>query len=173
MRQGADVRRLVGCVADREEAPPWMRVGSWLRFHAAFYPTWNRRRERDLTERLGLDRNVKLTDLSRGGREKLSLTVALAHEPRLMVLDEPFSGLDTETRRQVLATIIDELASGNRTLLFVSHSMSDVERLADRIAVLEDGKIARVGPPEELRNPDGSRLDLDALLCEPAITTLD
>jgi ABC-2 type transport system ATP-binding protein len=171
-RQGADVRRLAGYVADREEAPPWMRVKAWLRFRAAFHPTWNRAKERDLTERLGLDPGAKLADLSRGQREKLAIAAALAHEPRVLILDEPFSGLDSEARRQVLLSLIDELAGGDRTLLFVSHSLSDVERLADRIAVLEDGRIAWTGAAEELRDPGGSRIELDTWLCEPTANTL-
>ncbi|MCE9638520.1 MAG: ABC transporter ATP-binding protein [Planctomycetes bacterium] len=150
-KRGPDVRRLTGYVPDRLELPRWMSVDDHLRFLEAFYPTWDRDEERRLLKQLDLDAKAKVKDLSKGQREKHALIAALAHRPELLLLDEPFSGLDPVVRQEVLTAVLGHLRDDGRTIVVVTHSMLDVERLADRIVLLEDGRVRLDGEAEELK----------------------
>ena len=150
-KRGPDVRRRVGYVPDRLELPAWMSVNDHLRFLEAFYPTWDKEEERRLLTQLDLDAKAKVKDLSKGQREKHLLIAALAHRPELLLLDEPFSGLDPVVRQEVLGAILGHLRGEGRTILAVTHSMLDVERLADRLVLIDDGHVRIDGLSDDLR----------------------
>lgn len=150
-KRGPDVRRQVGYVPDRLELPRWMRVEDHFRFLEPFYPTWDRAEERRLAAQLDLDPKAKVKDLSKGGREKHLLVAALAHRPSLLLLDEPFSGLDPVVRQEVLGAVLGHLREEGRTILVVTHSLLDVERLADRIVLLDEGTVRLDGDADDLR----------------------
>jgi len=150
-KRGPDIRRRVGYVPDRLELPRWMSVDDHLRFLEAFYPTWDKHEERRLLAQLDLDAKAKVKDLSKGQREKHALVAALAHRPDLLLLDEPFSGLDPVVRQEVLTAVLGHLRDDGRTILVVTHSMQDVERIADRIVLIEDGRVRMDGASEDLR----------------------
>lgn len=150
-RRGTELRAAVGWMPDRLAFPRWMRVEDSLRLAEPFYPTWSRSEERRLLELLGLDRRARLSALSKGERNKHALLLALAHEPRLLLLDEPFAGLDPAARREVLGALLQSLREAGRTVLLSSHSLADLERAADRLALLQDGRIRRQGELERLR----------------------
>ncbi len=150
-RAGAKLRARIGYVPERLELPAWMRVGAALRFFAAFYPTWSAAEERRLACAFELDPRERVRTLSKGARAKLALLVALAHGPELLLLDEPFSGLDPGVRKHVLAALVGHLRDPERTVLLVTHSLDDVERAADRVALLADGRVRACGETEELR----------------------
>jgi ABC-2 type transport system ATP-binding protein len=118
---------------------------------APFFPTWDMREAQRLAERLGVDPAARYHDLSRGGKELACLVAALAHKPKLLLLDEPFSGLDVLARRRVFDALLELLREDGRSALLASHSLADVERCADRIAVLHEGRISLAGEIEELR----------------------
>jgi ABC-2 type transport system ATP-binding protein len=163
-REGPRVRARAGYVPDRFEVPRWMRGRDWLRFLARFYPSWSRDEEQRLLELLQLDPSDKIADLSKGARAKLALVAALAHRPQLLLLDEPFSGLDVSARDAIATAIFGHLREEASTVLFVSHSISDVERLADRIAVLEGGRIVRAGDVESVARAASGGIDLQSAL---------
>lgn len=140
-KRGPDVRRLVGYVPDRVELPKWMTVAEHFRFLEPFYPTWDAALVRDMCGRLELDVAAKHATLSKGQRAKHALVAALAHRPELLLLDEPFSGLDPIVRHEVLTAVMGHLREESRTVIVVSHSMGDVERIADRIVMLDDGRV--------------------------------
>lgn len=165
-RRGAAVRAAIGHVADCEQLPGWIRVGEALRFRSAFYSSWDRALEGRLLEQFGLDRAAPVASLSRGAREKLALVGALAHRPRLLLLDEPFAGLDAAARRDVLAAVVAHLADTGGSALLVSHAAAEVERLADRIAILDGGRIAWEGDLDEARRSGSNGFDLDERLAE-------
>ncbi len=150
-RRGPDVRRIVGYVPDRLDVPRWMRVADWLRFLEPFYPTWSRDEETALCERLDLDPRAKVTTLSKGQRAKHALIAALAHRPELLLLDEPFAGLDPIVRHEVLTAILGHLREEGRTVLVVTHSIADVERIADRVVLMEQGRIRLDADLEEIQ----------------------
>jgi len=147
-RERVKVLASIGHVADRTELPRWMKVHEHWALLAPFYPSWEAKR---LAERLGVDPQAKYHDLSRGGKELACLVAALAHKPKLLLLDEPFSGLDVLARRRVFDALLELLREDGRSALLASHSLADVERCADRIAVLHEGRITLAGEIEELR----------------------
>src|SRR5436190_5676248 len=95
--------------------------------------------------------NDKVCILSVGTLQKLAIVLALGHEPELLVLDEPAASLDPAARRDFLRTILDIAVDGRRTILFSTHITSDLERVADRVAILRDGKIVYDGELDELK----------------------
>jgi len=140
--RGPDVRRVTGYVPDRLDVPRWMRVADWYRFVEPFYPTWSRNEETALCAQLDLDPAAKVHTLSKGQRAKHALIAALAHRPELLLLDEPFSGLDPIVRHEVLTAILGHLREEERTIVVVSHSIADVERIADRVVMIDGGRVA-------------------------------
>jgi len=150
-REPVRVLASIGLVADRTELPRWMKVRDHWNLLAPFFPTWDMSEAQRLAQRLGVDPQAKYHDLSRGGRELACLVAALAHKPKLLLLDEPFSGLDVLARRRVFDALLELLREDGRSALLASHSLADVERCADRIAVLHEGRISLAGEIEELR----------------------
>jgi ABC-2 type transport system ATP-binding protein len=149
VRKGPDVRRQVGYVPDRLELPKWMTVADHFRFLEPFYPTWSRTEADRLCKALDLDPASKIDTLSKGFRAKHALVAALAFEPRVLLLDEPFSGLDPIVRGEVLDTVIGHLRDDGRTVMVVRHSLQDVERIADTVVFLEHGRVRRSRDLEE------------------------
>lgn len=119
----------------------WMRVGQILQYTAAFYPRWNSALADRLVRQWELPPNDRVAPLSPGQLQKLAIVLALGHEPDLLVLDEPVAALDPVARRDFLRTILEIAQSENRTILFSTHITSDLERVADRVAILRDGRI--------------------------------
>ena len=142
-RNGARIRRSVGYVADRWQPSPWMRVRDALAFQARFHPTWNADEQARLATTLDVDLQKRVSRLSKGEAARCALVLALSHEPELLLLDEPFSGIDPEGRREILARVIDHVRERGRSVLVASHATDCIERLADRVLVLHGGRIAR------------------------------
>lgn len=119
----------------------WMRVSQIIQYTAAFYPRWNWEFANHLVRQWELPPNDRVGPLSAGQIQKLALVLALGHEPELLVLDEPVAALDPVARRDFLRTLLDIAQSENRTVLFSTHITTDLERVADRVAILRDGRI--------------------------------
>ena len=139
-RQGREVRARVGYVAERPALYDWMTVSEIGWFTGGFYGSGFFQNYLRLAGEYQLPVARKIKHLSKGMRAKVSLALALAHEPELLVLDEPTSGLDTLVRREFLEGMIDIAAAG-RTVLLSSHQIGEVERVADVIAILRYGKL--------------------------------
>jgi ABC-2 type transport system ATP-binding protein len=168
-REGPRVRARIGYVPDHIDVPSWMRGRDWLAFVGRFYPTWSTEEQRRWLGVLELEDGTKVADMSKGARTKLALVAALAHAPELLLLDEPFSGLDVGVRHAITTAVLTSLRDEAHTVLLVSHSIPDVERLADRVAVLEGGRIARNGELEEIARARRGGVDLETtLLALPA-----
>jgi ABC-2 type transport system ATP-binding protein len=142
---------------------PWMKVADLIRFTASFYPNWNS----DLSERLRSEWALPFADrvgnLSVGQLQKLSILTALSHEPDLLILDEPAASLDPIARRQFLQWIVDLAEPGKRTVLFSTHITSDLERVADHVAILKQGQVAYFGSLDDLKEQTHLNLE-DAFL---------
>jgi ABC-2 type transport system ATP-binding protein len=128
-----------------------MRVGELMRYSRAFYPNWDDAFAEELRSTFDLDPKAKVQTLSRGQRARAGLLVALAHRPDLLVLDEPSSGLDPVVRRDILGAIIRTIADEGRTVLFSSHLLDEVERVADRVAIIHEGRIVLTAPMDEIK----------------------
>jgi ABC-2 type transport system ATP-binding protein len=121
-----------------------------MNFMASIYPDWNQAYADKLVQRFDLKPQQKIKGLSHGQRVKAALLLALAHQPRLLVLDEPTTGLDPVARREVLAELMAVLADEERTILFSSHNTLDVEQISDRIAFIDRGRIIDFADKESL-----------------------
>ena len=131
----------IGYLSEDRDLPNWMRVGELMRYTQAFFPNWDEAYAEELRLAFDLDASARVKTLSRGQRARTGLLVALAHRPELLVLDEPSSGLDPVARRDILGAIIRTIADEGRTVLFSSHLLDEVERVADRVAIIHQGRI--------------------------------
>jgi len=121
-----------------------------LRFIGGFYPDWNPDRVSDLARRFRLPLDKRAGALSTGNRTKLAIVAALGHAPSLLLLDEPFSGLDPVIRSEALEVLWEALDEAEVTILYSTHVLSDVSRLADEIAFLVDGQLILRSAKEDL-----------------------
>ena len=135
------LRAGIGYVADGQDLPGGMTVAEYLRYLRPFYPTWDPEFERKLVGLLQVPLTRKLRHLSRGQRVKAAITGALAFHPRLLILDEPFSGLDPAVRDEVMDALFETMNSQEWTMVISSHEIEEVERLADEVIVLDAGKV--------------------------------
>jgi len=151
--------------------------GGWtaarnLEFRGRFYPGWSKEWVEKLARRFDLPLDKRVSALSKGGRAKLALVAALGHDPRLLLLDEPTSGLDPVVRSEVLDVLWEVLEDGERAILYSTHVLSDIARLADELAFLRDGRLGLRASAEELTDAWRRitfRLEHDGLPFEGAV----
>jgi ABC-2 type transport system ATP-binding protein len=129
----------------------WMTVGEILGFAASFYERWSADEERALLERFHLARDQKVGALSRGYRALLSLVLAMAHQPDLVLLDECTSGMDAIARREFERCVIDALQTKGRTVLFAGHQIDEMERICDWVGIIHGGRMLLEMPLETLK----------------------
>lgn len=130
---------LIGYVSENQELPLWMTVAGFLGYLRPFYPTWDRKLENELIQRFELPPERKLKDLSRGMRMKAALAGSLAYHPKVIVLDEPFSGLDPLVRDQVIEGLLERASES--TTLVSSHDLAEVESFASHVGYMEQGRL--------------------------------
>ena len=131
----------VGYLSEENDLPGWMRVDELIRYTRPFYPGWDDAYAEELRRAFELAPAARIGHLSKGQRARAGLLIALAHRPELIVLDEPSSGLDPIVRRDILGAIIRAIAEEGRTVLFSSHLLDEVERVADRVAMIHGGRV--------------------------------
>ncbi len=151
VREPVGVLSRVGYLSEEGDLPGWMRVGELMRYLRAFYPRWDEDYAEDLRRQFALDRSAKVKELSKGQRARAGLLVALAYRPELLLLDEPSSGLDPIVRRDILGAIVRTIADEGRTVLFSSHLLDEVERVSDRVAMLDSGRVLFAGDCDEIK----------------------
>jgi len=143
---GRDSRRLgpaeftqIGYVSENQEMPEWMTVEYLLRYLKPFYPSWDDSRATELVRQFDLPPKRKLRNLSRGMWMKTALAASLAYRPRLLVLDEPFSGLDPLVREELIEGVLD--SASETTILVSSHDLAEIESFASHIGYLDRGHL--------------------------------
>ncbi len=141
----------IGYLSEERDLPGWMRVDELMRYSRAFYPTWDDAYAEELRETFALDASATIATLSKGEKARLGLLVALAFRPELLVLDEPSTGLDPVVRRDILDAIIRTIADEGRTVLFSSHLLDEVERVADHVTMISHGRIVLSAPLAAIR----------------------
>jgi ABC-2 type transport system ATP-binding protein len=142
-------RQAIGYVAQEQHFYDWMTPERLGRFVGAFYPSWDMPRFRELVLRFDVPAR-KVRTLSGGMKVKLGLALALAHHPRLLVLDEPTAGLDPVVRREFLEIVRDQAVAGQQATLFSSHLIDDLEFVADSVGIIESGRMLYEGSLREL-----------------------
>ncbi len=150
-RMPADVKSRVGFVPQQDELLSPLTTADQLRVIASFYSRWDDALISRLCAAWGVDLAARVRTLSVGERQKLSILLALGHRPDLLILDEPVASLDPIARRQFLEQIVDVTADGQRSVVFSSHIVSDIERLANRIWILKEGRLYWDGDLDSLK----------------------
>jgi ABC-2 type transport system ATP-binding protein len=145
---GHDSRKLpaaaferIGYVSENQRQPLWMTVRQLLDYCRPLYPQWDRELETRLLKEFALPPDQKLKHLSRGQLMKAALLSSLAYRPRLVVLDEPFTGLDPLARDEFIRGLLELTEGENWTVFISSHDIGEVERLADRVAIINEGRL--------------------------------
>jgi ABC-2 type transport system ATP-binding protein len=162
-----ETRARIAYLAEGHPLYRWMTVGDAVRFARAFSPTWNHTLVEQILDHFGLSWRAKIRRLSNGQRAQVSLALAVAPEPELLILDDPTLGLDTVVRRDFLESLIQIIQRRGRTILFSSHILGDVERVADRIGILDDG-VLRVDCPTDYFKDSIRKLVLEFTGTPPA-----
>ena len=147
----AQAKARIGYVPQVISFFPWMRVRDLVRYTASFYPKWNDELCARLIREWAIPADQRAGTLSVGQTQKVAIVLAVAHEPDVLILDEPAAALDPLARRQFLQLIIDIAGPGQRTILFSTHLTADLERVADRVAVLKAGQVSWSGLLEDLK----------------------
>ena len=150
-RRDFDLKKRIGYVAEGQRMYEWMSVAQIVWFCKGFYPTWDDTLATDLMRQMELPAKEKLRNLSRGTQAKVALLLAMAHRPELLILDEPTAGLDVVVRREFLEGVIDLIQQEGRTVFFSSHIVHEVERVADWVGILDDGRLIWSGLLEDLK----------------------
>jgi ABC-2 type transport system ATP-binding protein len=143
---GTDTTRLtgraftrIGYVSENQEMPEWMTTGAMLAYYRSFYPQWDPALEQQLVRQFDLPLKRKLKHLSRGMRMKAAFASSLAYRPSLIVLDEPFSGLDPLVRDELIEGLLDR--APETTIFLSSHDLAEIESFASHIGFLEQGRM--------------------------------
>ena len=129
----------IGYVSENQFLPEWMKTGYFLDYLKPFYPTWNDADLAALVQAYGLPLDRPLKSLSRGMKVKAALAASLAYRPRLIVLDEPFSGLDVLVREELIESILDRTPEA--TVLVSSHDLAEIESFASHVGYLTEGRL--------------------------------
>lgn len=143
-------RGQVGYLAEDQKMYGWMTPIELCRFLAPFYSTWDTSWAVSNLDRFDIPHHTRIGQLSKGQSVKLGLVVALAHRPPIFVLDDPAMGLDPIARKEFNRDLVEHLQSEGCTVLYSSHLLGEVEAVADSVAILDQGKIVRVGSTEQL-----------------------
>lgn len=143
-------RARIGYVPQQSELFEWFTGAQMLAHFKTFYPRWNNEKVDSLLRNWDVDPNKKISHLSVGQKQKLSIIRALAHEPDLLILDEPVASLDPLGRREFLQELIRDIVERESTVLFSTHILSDLERVAMNIAFLRDGNLVLEGELDQL-----------------------
>ncbi len=167
-KSGLEFKEQIGAVLQSTSLPDKIRVKEAIELFAQFY----RRRANtdDLLRRFQLDekRTAFYSQLSGGQKQRLALAMALVNEPRVVFLDEPTAGLDPQVRREIY-DIIEELKRGKKTVLMTTHYIEEAERLCDRVAIVDQGRVIALGTPRELKHRSAGTTRIEVRLAKPMV----
>lgn len=135
------IRQQIGYTSDSMQLIPWLKVSDLLNYNGSFFENWDTDYVKQWCEKLSLDLNQRVFQLSRGNRQKLGLVMAIGHRPKLLILDEPAGGLDPHARKEFLESLIELIHESGTTIIISSHQLSDLERISDYIGIIDQGKM--------------------------------
>ncbi len=135
------MKRGIGYVSQQQHFYDWMSVHRIGKFVGAFYPTWDQKEYERLLDVLRVERGQRVAELSGGTKMKLAMALALAHKPKLLILDEPTAGVDPVARSEILGTLRRQVEKHGRTVFFSTHHIFEVEQIGDVVGVLHEGRM--------------------------------
>lgn len=165
-KSGMQFKERIGAVLQSTSLPDKLRVKEAIDLFAQFY---QRRADTDkLLHRFQLDekRDAFYSQLSGGQKQRLALAMALVNDPQVVFLDEPTAGLDPQVRREIY-TIIEELKHEKKTVLLTTHYIEEAERLCDRVAIVDYGRVIATGSPRELKQKSAGTTRIEVRLAKP------
>ena len=142
------VRARIGFVNEEHSLPAWLRVDEVVAMQRRLYPRWDEARYRSIVGHFHVLPEQRIGQLSRGERAGVNLAMALAQRPELLILDEPTLGLDVVAKRAFLEVLLSAVEDTDATILYCSHQMEEIERLADNLIVLERGELKHMSTPD-------------------------
>jgi ABC-2 type transport system ATP-binding protein len=156
----------IGAALQSTALPDKLRVMEALRLFASFYK--RHKQPEELLKRFGLEekRNSFYGQLSGGQKQRLALAIALINDPKVIFLDEPTAGLDPQVRREIY-DIIEELRRDKKTIVLTTHYIEEAERLCDRVAIIDHGKVIREGTPAQLKQGSDNKTRVEVRLARP------
>jgi ABC-2 type transport system ATP-binding protein len=162
-----ELKHEIGAALQSTSLPDKIRVIEAIRLFAGFYK--RHRDPEDLLKRFGLEekRTAYYARLSGGQKQRLALAMALVNNPRVLFFDEPTAGLDPQVRREIY-DIIEELRREKKTILMTTHYIEEAERLCDRVAIVDHGKVIAIGSPRELKERSAGATRIEVKLAKPA-----
>ena len=165
-RDSQALKHEIGAALQSTSLPDKLRVMEALRLFSSFYK--RRRNPEELLKRFGLEekRNAFYSQLSGGQKQRLALAMALVNDPKVLFFDEPTAGLDPQVRREIY-DIIEELKREKKTIVMTTHYIEEAERLCDRVAIVDHGKVVALGTPRELKSRAGSATRIEVRLSKP------
>lgn len=132
----------IGYLSEDRDIPDWMSIDELMRYTSAYHRGWDQSYANELLHTFSLDPARRIRTLSRGMRAQVALISAVAHRPDLLILDEPSSGLDAVVRKDILNAVVRTISEEGRTVIFSSHLLEEVERLADHVTMIHQGRVA-------------------------------
>ena len=158
MHPGKESKALVSYLPDRPCLPEWMNVRQLLEYYADFFADFDRARAADMMARLSVHEELRISQMSKGTKEKVQLILVMSRRARLYLLDEPIGGVDPATRDYILDTIIRNYDE-NASVVISTHLISDVENVLDDVIFLREGKVSLQASVDDLREQYGKSVD--------------
>lgn len=147
----------VAYIPDAITMLPSMRIRDAFQFMDDFYETWNEKRATEMLEFFKLDRNEKISNLSKGNKMKVNLLLGLALDVEFVLMDEPFSGIDVFSREQITNVFTSHLIE-DRGVIITTHEIGDIEHLIDQAVILDEGVVIKSFYPEQIREEEGKSI---------------
>ncbi len=151
LKLSPEIKERIGYVPEEDGLYGWKSVEKMLKFHGNFYPKYDHNYGKVLLDKFQLPAKTLVSRLSKGSRRRLSVVLALATKPDLLILDEPAAGFDPAIRRVLLDCLAEFVRDGDRSVLISTHILTDIERVADEIAIIRNGGLLLQKDLDELR----------------------
>jgi ABC-2 type transport system ATP-binding protein len=158
MNPSYDTKKIVAFLPEIDHLYKWMTIRELLDFIAPFFEDWNLDKEKNLVKFLNLDENALIKSLSKGQKAKVKLITVLARDSKLLLMDEPLSGIDYPTRDKILEAIVKNYREKEQTIIISTHEIPQSEGIFDEVIFLDEGNVALSGKADELRDKYGKSI---------------
>ncbi|MFY9173775.1 MAG: ABC transporter ATP-binding protein [Peptococcia bacterium] len=155
---GTETKKIVSYLPERNYLNDWMKVQQLINFFADFYADFKTEKAYDMLNKLQIDPQDKLKNLSKGTKEKVQLILVMSREADLYLLDEPIGGVDPAARDYILETILSNYCE-NSTILISTHLISDIEKVLDSVVFINQGQVVLTSTVDDIRNEKGKSVD--------------